>query len=335
MKSLRFCWLLAFLAYCAPGRAQGTLIPVSSYPVQGAPFTLTIETQWERTEGNGPTQSTQRILRDSAGRQRYESPILDGVPRSSSVDIYDVVAGKRITLDLDAKTAQVAPMQVGPAVVLDVSTASSLQPATAADGQTFLGTREIAGFEAWGQRTVSTAKTLIGPSFTVDREPWTSTHYRMPVKQITLMPARQLPRRPAVKTTQMVTNFSSAEPDPALFRIPEGFTVTDAPPPPEPAPGTFRIGGNVSAPVVLKQAEPEFSEQARKAKVNGNVLVHLIVDERGLPQDIKVVRGIGMGLDENAVEAVKKYRFKPAMREGIPVKVEMNIQINFQIFDKP
>jgi TonB family protein len=324
MKSLRLCWLLAFLAYCVPGRAQGILIPVSSYPVQGAPFTLTIETQSERPNGNGPTQSTQRILRDSAGRQRYESPIIDGVPRSSTVNLYDVVAGKRITLDLDAKTAQVAPMHVGPAVVLDVSTATSLPPATAEDGQTFLGTKEIAGFEAWGQRTVKKEESIVGPFPTVDRELWTSTHYRMPVMQVT--------RRPRGKTTQTVTNFSSSEPDPALFRIPEGFTVSDAPPPPAPAPGTARIGGNVSAPVLLKQAYPEFSDQARRKKVNGDVLLHFIVDEQGIPQDVKVVRGLGMGLDENAIKAVKQYRFRPAMREGVAVKVEMNVSVNFQIF---
>lgn len=324
MKNLRCRWLLVFLACCAPARAQGILIPAALYPVQDAPFTLTIETHVERANAEATTRETQRVLRDSAGRQRYESPVIDGVPRSSTVNLIDVVAGKRITLDLDAKTAEVAPMRVGPAVVLDVSTATSLPPATAVDGQTFLGTREIAGFEAWGERTVKTISYPNGPTLDLDRELWTSTHYRMPVMQII--------RRPRIKTTQTITNFSSAEPDPALFRIPEGFTVRDAPPPPEPAPGTVRIGGNVSAPVLLKQAEPEFSDQARRKKVNGEVTVHFIVDEQGIPQDVKVVHGLGMGLDENAIKAVKQYRFKPAMREGVPVKVEMNVSVNFQIF---
>jgi TonB family protein len=327
MKTLRWCCLLAFLASCAPGRTQGILIPASFYPVQGAPFTLTIETRWELLDQDGPRLGTQRILRDSAGRQRYESPILDGVPRSSTVGIYDVVAARYIKLDMNAKTAEVAPMHVGPTVVLDISAPTSLPPATVVDGQTLLGTMQIAGLEAWGQRTLKTTTRPDGSTLIQDRELWTSTHYRMPVMQVM--------RREHSKTTQIVASFSPAEPDPALFQIPQGFAITNAPPAAEPAPGTFRIGGNVSPPIVLKSAGPEFSEQARKKKVSGDVLVHLIVNEQGLPQDVKVVRGLGMGLDEKAIEAVKQYKFRPALRDGVPVKVELNIDVNFQIFDKP
>jgi len=96
--------------------------------------------------------------------------------------------------------------------------------------------------------------------------------------------------------------------------------------------GVRRIGGGVSAPVVLFQPEPEFSEEARKAKVQGNVLVYLQVDPQGRPQHVRVLRGIGMGLDQKAIEAVRNYKFKPAMENGHPVTVEMNIEVNFQIF---
>ena len=96
--------------------------------------------------------------------------------------------------------------------------------------------------------------------------------------------------------------------------------------------GMERIGGSVSAPVVLYQPEPEFSEEARKAKVAGNVLVYLQVDQTGHPQHVRVIRGIGLGLDEKAVEAVRQYKFKPAMKNGQPVTVEMNVEVNFQIF---
>jgi protein TonB len=92
------------------------------------------------------------------------------------------------------------------------------------------------------------------------------------------------------------------------------------------------IGGGVSAPQLIFQVEPEFSEEARKAKVAGNVLVTLIVDAAGHPQRVRVLRGIGMGLDEKAIEAVRQYRFKPAMEGGKPVPVEVNIDVNFQIF---
>ena len=94
----------------------------------------------------------------------------------------------------------------------------------------------------------------------------------------------------------------------------------------------YNVGGGVSAPVVIYSVEPEFSEEARKAKVAGNVLVSIIVDATGHPQNVRVIRGIGMGLDEKAVEAVRQYRFKPAMMNGKPVPVEVNFDVNFQIF---
>ena len=96
--------------------------------------------------------------------------------------------------------------------------------------------------------------------------------------------------------------------------------------------GLRRIGGGVSAPVVLFAPEPEFSEEARKAKVAGNVLVYLQVDAAGRPTHVRVLRGIGLGLDQKALEAVRLYRFKPAIEGGHPVAVEMNVEVSFQIF---
>jgi TonB family protein len=96
-----------------------------------------------------------------------------------------------------------------------------------------------------------------------------------------------------------------------------------------------KIGGPVSTPMVIYQVEPQFSQEARQAKFMGVVLLNLIVDQNGLPQNVHVLRGVGMGLDMKAIEAVKQYRFKPAMENGKPVAVALNIEVNFQIFDKP
>ena len=96
--------------------------------------------------------------------------------------------------------------------------------------------------------------------------------------------------------------------------------------------GIRRIGGGVAAPIVLFAPEPEFSEEARKAKASGNVLVYLQVDTNGRPMHVRVLRGIGLGLDEKAVEAVSHYKFKPAMENGHPVAVEMQVEVNFQVF---
>jgi TonB family protein len=96
-----------------------------------------------------------------------------------------------------------------------------------------------------------------------------------------------------------------------------------------------KIGNGVSAPMVIYQVEPQFSQEASQAKFMGVVLLNLIVDQDGLPQNVHVVRGVGMGLDEKAVEAVRQYKFKPAMENGSPVPVSINVEVNFQIFDKP
>ena len=96
--------------------------------------------------------------------------------------------------------------------------------------------------------------------------------------------------------------------------------------------GVMHIGGSVRPPVLVSQVDPEFSEEARKAKFSGNVEVYLWVDENGNPSHVKVVRGVGMGLDEKAIEAVRQYKFKPALQNGKPVKVDLYVDVNFQIF---
>jgi TonB family protein len=97
--------------------------------------------------------------------------------------------------------------------------------------------------------------------------------------------------------------------------------------------GLYRIGGGVSAPTVLYQPEAEFSDEARRAKYQGVVLVSLIVDAQGNPINVHVVRPLGMGLDEKAMEAVRKYKFKPAMKDGkTPVPVALTIEVNFRLY---
>lgn len=97
--------------------------------------------------------------------------------------------------------------------------------------------------------------------------------------------------------------------------------------------GLERVGGRVSAPIPINNVEAEFSDEARRAKYQGVVLVAVIVDTQGNPQNPRVIRSLGMGLDEKAIEAVRKYRFKPAMRDHkTPVAVEINVEVNFRLF---
>ena len=92
------------------------------------------------------------------------------------------------------------------------------------------------------------------------------------------------------------------------------------------------LGGGVSSPILIYDPDPEFSDEARRAKYQGICLVALVVDSQGNPQQVHVARPLGMGLDEKAVEAVRQYKFKPAIFRGKPVAVAINIEVNFRIY---
>jgi TonB family protein len=96
--------------------------------------------------------------------------------------------------------------------------------------------------------------------------------------------------------------------------------------------GVFRVGGGVSAPKVVFAPDPDYSEEARKAKYQGTVILWLIVDSSGRPQQIKVARTLGMGLDQKAVDAVRQWKFEPAMKDGSPVAVQINVEVNFRLY---
>ena len=97
--------------------------------------------------------------------------------------------------------------------------------------------------------------------------------------------------------------------------------------------GLYRVGGGVSAPVALNNVEAEFSDEARRAKYQGVCLISLIVDAQGNPQNPRVIRTLGMGLDEKALEAVRKYKFRPAMKDGkTPVPVMISVEVNFRLY---
>jgi len=98
--------------------------------------------------------------------------------------------------------------------------------------------------------------------------------------------------------------------------------------------GLRRVGDGVSAPKLVFAPDAEFSDEARRAKYEGVVLISVIVDALGNPQSISVKRPLGMGLDEKAIEAVKQYKFKPALyqKTGKPVPVQISIEVNFRLF---
>ncbi|HVO80345.1 MAG TPA: energy transducer TonB [Terriglobales bacterium] len=96
--------------------------------------------------------------------------------------------------------------------------------------------------------------------------------------------------------------------------------------------GLYRVGGGVSAPRTLYAPEPEYSEEARKAKYQGTLVLWMIVGADGRPRDIRVARSLGMGLDEKALEAVRTWRFEPARKDGKPVAVQINVEVIFRLY---
>ncbi|MDP9055251.1 MAG: energy transducer TonB [Acidobacteriota bacterium] len=95
--------------------------------------------------------------------------------------------------------------------------------------------------------------------------------------------------------------------------------------------GVFKVGGGVSTPAVIFKVDPEYSEEARKAKYSGTVMLAVVVDSDGHARDIHVVKSLGMGLDEKAIEAVEKWKFKPGMKGGQAVNVRATIEVNFRL----
>jgi TonB family protein len=95
--------------------------------------------------------------------------------------------------------------------------------------------------------------------------------------------------------------------------------------------GVYRVGGGVTAPVLLYKKEPEYSEEARKAKYQGTVLLYIEVDPSGKAVNIRVQHSLGLGLDEKAIEAVRQWKFKPGYKDGKPVTVAATIEVNFRL----
>jgi TonB family protein len=96
--------------------------------------------------------------------------------------------------------------------------------------------------------------------------------------------------------------------------------------------GVFRVGGGVLAPKPISTPDPQYTEQARQAKYEGTCVLAMIVGPDGKPHDIRVQRGLGMGLDQKAIEAVQQWRFQPATKDGQPVAVQISVEVSFKLY---
>jgi TonB family protein len=95
--------------------------------------------------------------------------------------------------------------------------------------------------------------------------------------------------------------------------------------------GIFQVRDGISAPRTIYTPEPEYTKRARRAKQQGLVVLWLVVGADGLPHDVRVARSLAPDLDKQAVAAIQRWRFKPALKNGEPVAVQINIEVNFKL----
>jgi len=108
--------------------------------------------------------------------------------------------------------------------------------------------------------------------------------------------------------------------------------VAEPPPPPPPPPSVpLRVGGDVKAPQAIERPDPLYTETARKARVTGVVVVEAIINTSGGVENVRVLKGLPMGLSQEAERAVKKWRFKPGTLNGAPVSTIFNLTVTFKL----
>jgi TonB family protein len=96
--------------------------------------------------------------------------------------------------------------------------------------------------------------------------------------------------------------------------------------------GVYHVGGGVSAPRPIATPDPEYTEAARQAKYQGTCVLWLIVGANGVPRDVRISRSLGLGLDEKAIDAVRQWRFEPALKDGKPVAVKISVEVSFKLY---
>lgn len=113
----------------------------------------------------------------------------------------------------------------------------------------------------------------------------------------------------------------------------QATTADSRTPPADANPPVYRVGGEVKPPRPVYTPDPEYTLAARRARLQGIVVVNIVLMPDGRARDLRVVRPLGLGLDEEAIEAVKKWKFEPARMNGKPVTVNVTVEVAFRLRD--
>jgi len=365
---LSFGFLLLVSCSVPPGFPQSSTAPVVTTPGDGRvaewmygehisavpalPFSAKVELELvnQLQDGTLITHKTYNLdTRDSQGRTRNEArnwinPSIGAEPRLIRIEVYDPATRTRINVFPLTKTAR--QWTVG----TTVPTAPSSAPAKPETTTENIGSDSIEGLPVRGLRVSQTYPPgALGNdrSLTIVTESWYSGDLK-----INLLTKRADPRY-GVQTVR-VTELVRQEPDSTLFAIPDeykliketvqqplaqGSGVPDGTPPANsawsygPTAGIARAGiGGVTAPRCVYCPQPAYSNEARAAKLNGTVVLKVVITADGRTENVQVMNGPGSGLERQAIEAVKNWRFKPADGpDGTPVTCQVEVEVTFKI----
>jgi len=368
---LRLVFLSLALCFSQPSFSQSTVTSAVSAPgdgrvaewmygehipaVPGLPFSAKVELELvnQLQDGTLINHKTYNLdARDSQGRTRNEArnwinPTSGAEPRLIRIELYDPSTG-RINVFPLTKTAR--QWTVGPAVpAATLSTPTpTIKPETSKEN---IGSDSIEGLPVRGMRVSQTyLPGALGNDrpLTIVTEYWYSEDLK-----INLLTKRIDPRY-GVQTVR-VTELVRQEPDAALFAIPDeyklfkgtaqqplaqGFGGSGGAPSINlawssgfPVTGIAQAGiGGVTAPSCVYCPQPSYSEEARVAKLNGTVILKVVVTADGRTENVQVVKGPGHGLEQKFIEAVKNWRFKPANGpDGTPVACQVEVEATFKI----
>ena len=364
-------FLLVVLCFAQPGFSQSTVTSAVATPGDGRvaewmygehipavpalPFSAKVELELvnQLQDGTLITHKTYNLdARDSRGRTRKEArnwinPALGAEPSLIRIELYDPSARSRINVFPLTKTARQWTVAQGVLAATPSTPNGAIKPETTKE---YIGCDSIERLPVHGTRISQTYPPgALGNDrpLTIVTESWYSEDLK-----INLLTKRTDPRY-GVQTVR-VTELVRQEPFSALFTIPdeyklfketvqqplaqgsgapEGTPTADSAWSYGPTAGIARAGiGGVTAPRCVYCPQPAYSNEARAAKLNGTVVLRVVVTADGRTENVQVMNGPGSGLERQAIEAVKNWRFKPADGpDGTPITCQVEVEVTFKI----